>query len=72
MSSLVFNEWMECALSKFAVHTKLEGVADTGADCAGIQQDLDKLESWVEWNLMGFNKGKCRVLYLGRNNQMHQ
>jgi len=28
-------------------------------------------ESWVERNLK-FNKGKYRVLHLGRNNPMHQ
>jgi len=45
---------------------------DTPEDCAAIQQDLDRLESWVQSNLMKFNTGKCRVLHLGRNNPMHQ
>lgn len=37
---------------------KLRGVADTLEDCAAIQQDPDRLETWVERNLMRFNKGK--------------
>ena len=39
---------------------------------ACCSRELERLESWVERNLMKFNNGMCRVLQLGSNNLMHQ
>ena len=66
------DEGRECTRSKFHSDTKLRGVSDTAEGCAVIQQDLKRLVSWAEGNLMRFNKDKCRILHLGRNNHMHQ
>uniref|UniRef100_K7EX00 Reverse transcriptase domain-containing protein n=1 Tax=Pelodiscus sinensis TaxID=13735 RepID=K7EX00_PELSI len=58
-------------LIKFADDTKLRRVATNLEDRVIIQNDLDKLEKWSEVNRMKFNKDKCKVLHLGRNNQFH-
>ena len=65
-------EGIESNFSKFADDTKMGGLADTPEGCATIQHVLDRLESWTRRNLMRFNKSKCRVMHMRRNNCMHQ
>ena len=55
------DEGIVSTLIKFVDVTKLGGMAGTPEDCAVIQQDLDRLESWAGRNQMRFNKSKCNL-----------
>uniref|UniRef100_A0A8C3BR72 Reverse transcriptase domain-containing protein n=1 Tax=Cairina moschata TaxID=8855 RepID=A0A8C3BR72_CAIMO len=66
------DEGIVSALSKYAKDTNLAGMADTPEGCAAIQRDLEQLQRWAGRNQMRFNKSKCRVLHLGRNNLKYQ
>lgn len=43
-------------------------MVDTPEHYAAIQQDLDRLRSWVERNLLKYNKSRHLVRHPGRNN----
>ena len=61
-----------CNPSQSVDDTNLGGVADTPEGCATIQRDLNRPEKRTDRNVMQFNKGKCKVLHLGRKKPMHQ
>ena len=56
---------------KLADDTKMSGVVDITEEVDAIQRYLDRFEKWTSANLMNFNKAKCKVLHLGRDNPRH-
>uniref|UniRef100_A0A803SSX5 Reverse transcriptase domain-containing protein n=1 Tax=Anolis carolinensis TaxID=28377 RepID=A0A803SSX5_ANOCA len=66
------DEGLEGMIIKFPDDTKLGGIANTPEDRSRIQNELNKLERWGESNKMKFNRDKCKILHLGRKNEMQR
>uniref|UniRef100_A0A803TK60 Reverse transcriptase domain-containing protein n=1 Tax=Anolis carolinensis TaxID=28377 RepID=A0A803TK60_ANOCA len=62
------DKGLEGMIIKFVDDTKLGGIANTPEDRSRIQNDLNRLERWVETNKMKFNRDKCKILHFSRKN----
>jgi len=62
------DEGLEGKISKFADDTKIGFTIKGEADRARAERDLGLLDEWSKKWLMRFNKSKCKVLHIGRNN----
>jgi len=66
------NNGIECTLSKFAYGIKLCVVIDTLGGRDAIQRHLGTLERWTCTDLPKFNKAKCKLLHVGRDNPKYK
>lgn len=60
--------WIKCTLSKFAVSTNLGRAVDSLKGRETLQRDLNRLCSRIITRCMKFNKEKCWLLQLERDN----
>ena len=62
------NENVTGLISKFADDTNVSGFVDSDEDHQRIQQDIDRLEAWVERWQMALKPDKCEVMHFGMSN----
>lgn len=73
LTSLLVTEMMGQNLPpKFADDTQLGRGVNMPDGCVAIHKDLNRLEKRANKNLMKFNKRKCQILHLRRNNYTNQ
>ena len=55
----------------FADDTKVFNEIKSISDCNDLQKSIDDMFMWTKKWLLQFNKSKCKVLHLGKNNPQH-
>jgi len=55
---------------KFADDTEVVQELRDEADCSTLQSNLDKLVTWAEKWQMDFNVKKCKVMHVGKQEQL--
>lgn len=66
------NDGQSAPSASLLMTKNLRGVVDTPVGHDAIWRDLDRPEKQAEKNLMEFDKEKCEVPHLRRNNFRHQ
>lgn len=59
---------MESMLIKFICNTKLEAIANALENRISPESNYDEFKKWAEINKLRFNKHKCKVVHIGRDN----
>ena len=65
-------ELIKSLIWKFADDTKLARIVETQEDADELQKDIDRLCEWARKWKMTFNREKCKILHVGRGNQMFE
>ena len=61
-----------CNVKVFADDTKVYKSIENEHDVECLQNAIDSMFEWTQKWLLKFNKDKCKILHLGKNNQKHQ
>ena len=63
---------LKVVLSKFADDIELGDCVASTEGGEALQSAVEKREKWASTNHMKYNKNKCLILHLGRNNPGHK
>ena len=69
---LFINDLPDVVRSMCSMYADDTKVYDSAINHEKLQKDLDNLVNWADDWQMKFNAGKCSVLHIGRNNNLHE